>query len=70
MINKYTYNKRGVVRKKNGTGHRYLCSSYEKKSCKAYAHVSDHGFIIKTGNEHNHLPTQYVKTSRGFFIKV
>lgn len=69
MIGEFTFKKHGVI-KKAGNGHRYLCSRTNSTRCKAYAHVTNDGIIIKTSIAHNHAPYKYAMTKNGYYIKV
>lgn len=70
MIENFTYKKRGVVKKNGFIGRRYVCSYCNKTKCNAFAHVSNGGYIMKARKEHNHLPTKYILTSTGHYVKI
>lgn len=69
IIDTFTYYKQGFIKNNGRNGYRYVCSSRDSKKCKAHAHVSTDDFIMKTAGEHNHPPTNYLKTINGLYTK-
>lgn len=66
MINKYTFYKYGALR--NGI-FRYCCSS-TGKGCKAYAHVTTDGIVVKSVTDHNHDNPNLFKLNDGKYIRI
>ncbi|KAI8421140.1 hypothetical protein MSG28_008229 [Choristoneura fumiferana] len=61
-INEYTFFNSGGI---GAGGFRYTCSSYLRRKCRAFAHVSRDDVILKMSNDHNHPPTKYMRTASG-----